>query len=375
MKKIIIVVISFFFFFFMGIKAEAMEEGLAILEESQIRDIEKSVNQSTNGMDISFKDLVLKLISGEQKFDLEYLGSILSDALFSEINENKATVLSVIMIAVIGVIFTNFANAFESHQIADVSFYVIYLLIMVLLVNSFSLVINVAANCVENLLDFMRVVIPAYCMTVALAAGSTTAVIFYEFTLLLIIIVQWAIKNIVIPLISIYVIISLVNCLSKEDLLSRMAALLKKAIETILKSLLALVISFNVIQGLIAPAVDSLKTSMITKTISAIPGIGNAVNAVTDVVIGSGVLIKNGVGVAALIIIVVICFIPMMKLGVFSFLYKLASSLIQPMADKRMLNAIECVGDGAALLFRAVFTSLVLFIITIAVVTASTSLR
>lgn len=374
MKKMIILVLGIFFYFQMGAKASAMEDGLAILEESQIQQIEEKVDQSTGGMDISFKDLVLDLISGEKKFDLEFLGNMVYKALFQEMNENRITILSVVIVAIIGVIFTNFANAFESHQIADVSFYVIYLLIMVLLVNSFSLVMTVAADCVDSLLEFMRVVIPAYCMTIALAAGSTTAVVFYEFTLLLIIIVQWLLKTVVIPLISIYVIISLVNCLSKEDLLSRIAGLLKKAIETILKSLLALVIGFNVVQGMVAPAVDSLKTSMVTKTISAIPGIGNAVNAVTDVVLGSGILIKNGIGAAALIILVMICFIPMMKLGVFSFLYKLASSLIQPMADKRMLNAIESVGDGAALLFRAVFTSLVLFVITIAVVTASTRL-
>ena len=50
---------------------------------------------------------------------------------------------------------------------------------------------------------------------------------------------------------------------------------------------------------------------------------------------------------------------------------ELSAALIQPFSDKRMTGCVAGVGDGIKLLFRAVFTVAILFIITIVVVTVS----
>ena len=63
-----------------------------------------------------------------------------------------------------------------------------------------------------------------------------------------------------------------------------------------------------------------------------IPGIGNIAGSVTDVVLGSSVLIKNGIGVAALVVIVLICLMPLVKLGVLMMLLELAAALLQPVS-------------------------------------------
>ena len=66
------------------------------------------------------------------------------------------------------------------------------------------------------------------------------------------------------------------------------------------------VIGFSVIQSLIAPAVDAFRVSVLNKTAGIIPGVGGTINAVTEVIIGSSVLIKNSIGVAAMIILLLI---------------------------------------------------------------------
>lgn len=360
-------------FFVFGIKAFAVDSSMSFLEELELDKIEENVDQTLEGVDLSFKDIVNGLLKGENPLSFKKIGDMLYQEFLLEINESRKAVISIIMVSIIGIFFTNFTNTFDSHQIADLSFYVIYLLVLVLLVNSFSVVLLVASETVEKLLEFMQVLIPAYCLTVALASGSTTAIVFYEFTILLIVVVQWLLKNLILPLIQVYVILCLVNSLSKEDVLSRISELLKKIINLLLKSLLGIVVGFNVVQGLIAPAADSLKKTVLNRSISIIPGVGNTVNAVTDVILGSGILIKNSVGVAALIIICFICVVPMIKLGIFSFLYKFAAGIIQPLSDKRLQDSIGSVGEGAELLFRVVFTAMILFLITITIITASTN--
>ena len=102
-----------------------------------------------------------------------------------------------------------------------------------------------------------------------------------------------------------------------------------------------------------------------------IPGIGNIAGSVTDVLLGSAVLIKNGIGAAALIVILLLCMAPLLKLGILVVILELSAALIQPVSDKRMTGCVAGVGDGIKLLFRAVFTVAILFIITIVVVTVS----
>ena len=60
------------------------------------------------------------------------------------------------------------------------------------------------------------------------------------------------------------------------------------------------------IQGLILPAVDGLKNTAVSRTVSAIPGIGNLFGSVTDTVLGSAVLLKNAVGVCGMIAVLML---------------------------------------------------------------------
>ena len=72
-----------------------------------------------------------------------------------------------------------------------------------------------------------------------------------------------------------------------------------------------------------------------------------------------------------MIILLLICLVPVLKLAIYTFLYKLVAAVVQPVSDKRMLGCISCVGEGAKLSMKAIFTAAVLFMVTIAVVSAS----
>ena len=66
----------------------------------------------------------------------------------------------------------------------------------------------------------------------------------------------------------------------------------------------------QLIQNMIGPAMDSLKRDIIGKTAASIPGIGNAINGVTEVALGTAVIIRNGIGVVGIIILVCIGILP-----------------------------------------------------------------
>jgi len=85
-------------------------------------------------------------------------------------------------------------------------------------------------------------------------------------------------------------------------------------------------------------------------------------------VLGTASLIKNGIGVAGTVIVIAVCAGPILQLLILSFLYKLAGALVQPVSDKRITACISGVSAGYELLTQVLFSTALLFLITLAVV-------
>ncbi|MEG0154262.1 MAG: stage III sporulation protein AE [Lachnospiraceae bacterium] len=344
-----------------------------ILAEFDFGDVNEMLSDIFPERRLDFGEMLGQLIRGEKECSVKLLTEIVKEKLFYEIRGNKRNLVQILLIAIIAAVFTNFSGVFRNQQSSETSFYLLYLLLMTLCLSSFRMMIETVGNQLKTLLTFMGVLGPVYFLGVAFAAGSVSAVAFYNFVLFLIFLVELIILNFTIPMIQVYMMVKFLNNLSWEDHLSKLAELLEMVIVWTLKTLLACVIGFNVLQGLLSPTIDSLKQSVLTKGAGAIPGIGNALGGVAEVVLGAAVLIKNGIGILGAIICITICLGPLLQVAVMTFMYKLAAALLQPISDKRIVGCISGMGEGCRLLLRAVFTTGVLFLLTIAVVAATTT--
>ncbi len=343
----------------------------SVLKEKEFETLYDSVDELSNGR-FDFFDYIDGMIRGNERLDISQILNDIFDGVKGEFSHLKNVMVYIIALGVISGVATNFTGIFENGQSKNLSFYIMYILMITTLVSVFKEASVIAQNIVNAVNDFMTSLIPAYFMTVALTGKVSTSVVFYQFILILIKISDLIFINVLLPLVNVYVILILVNNLAKEDYLSKMAELIKDVVEWILKALMAVVIGFNVIRGLIMPAVDSFKMTGLNKTISAIPGIGNTANAISEMLIGSAVIIKNGVGVTALICLLVITGIPLIKIGLYMLIYKVTSALIQPIADKRLVESVEYVANGCRLLFKVAINSVTIFMLAIAIVTAIT---
>ena len=208
-------------------------------------------------------------------------------------------------------------------------------------------------------------------MTVAASSGASTAAVFYQGILMLVWMLQWVLLSILLPGVNLYILICLVNHLSREEMLGKMAELLNTAISWGLKTLLGVVVGLQVVKSLIAPVMDSLKRTAIGRTTSAIPGIGNAVNTVTELILTSAVLVRNSLGAAVLIALVLTGAGPVIHYGILSLAYRFLAALAQPVSDKRIVGALSTMGEGCALLLRIFFTAEILCMLTFLILTAS----
>lgn len=354
---------------------DAVQEDIreALLSEFDFDEIEDSLTQMFPQEKITFGEVVSSLISGDMEETIRMFLQFLADQVSYEFDYNRKNLVYVLLVALTAAVFSSFAGAFKSRQISDISFYVMYMLLITLCLTAFRTSAEGMEERLGYLVDFMRVLCPSYFLAVAFASGSVTSLFFYNVILFLIYIVELVIVRFLLPVVNIYIMVRVLGNLTGEDFLSEFADLIKKVVSWILKTLLVCVISVNVVQGLLAPAIDAVKRSALTRTAEALPWVGNAVGGVAEVVLGTAVLIKNGIGMAGAVISVAICAVPIFQMLIMALMYKLAAALVQPVSDKRITTCISGVSEGYEIMVKVIFTAGLLFMITIAIVAASTS--
>ncbi len=321
----------------------------------------------------SFSELVELLVSGRVGELIGEIPSFLKTSLFSEIEASRSSLGHVLLIAAFGTVFSSLAASFQDGQAGEMGFYVTYLLLLSLLLAAFSGAAQIAKDTVSNVMDFMSALIPAFTLSVAAAGKPLTSVFSYEFVMVVTSIAEWLFQVIFIPGIQVYVVLILVNHISKEDILSKMTELLEVVLEWGLKTLIGLIVGYGMIQSMVLPVADSVKTGTLTKLLTAIPGIGGSAGAAASLITGTASLIKNGIGMAALIILVLLAAVPVLKLAVLVVLYHGAAAMIQPVADERVTECLAGVALATRLLLKLTVAAVGMFLLIIGVVCAFTS--
>lgn len=351
-------------------QSEIQEE---LLNQFDFQEIERFLDELFPDDRMGFLDTVKGLMTGEVELTAELLLELISDQFLYEFKNAKTSIVHMLALVIIAAVFHNFSGVFQNNQVSELSFYVIYMLLITISLNSFQVLIEGAALGLERLLEFLKILGPVYFLAVTIATGSATSIAFYNMILILICIVELVILNVLLPMVQLYMVIRILNNLSSEEYLSKFGELLHTVIVWSLRTLLGGVIGINLIQGLLNPAIDSVKRSVLTKSGEAIPVVGDAIGGAAEVVLGTAVLIKNGIGVAGAVICIIICMAPVIQMAVVALMYKLTAALIQPISEKRVVGCISSIADGTEILLRIVFTSGILFLITIAMVANTTS--
>ncbi len=340
------------------------------LEELDFSEVDAMLKEKGSG--IEFGELVRQLIDGEEIDKGELVKEIL-DMVFQEVLAFRSELIQIVLLCIVFAILYNFTNIFENPAVTEISFYMVYMLLLVLLLKSFFILKDVVLVVLDDMLVFLKLLIPTFSLSMAFSGQVAAGSAFYELTFLLIYGIEWLMNYLIVPGIQIYVVIEMMNYLTEEEMLSKMTELIKEGIQWLLKLLFTMVIGINVVQNLLAPVIDNFKSTLISRTAGMIPGLGTSINAVTEIMVGTGIIIKNGVGVAAILILLVLCAGPVIKVWVMTFLYRVIAAVMQPIADKRMLGCISGAGEGGRLLGKVIVTTVVMFLVTIAMITAATT--
>lgn len=331
--------------------------------------LEEGMQQLFPQNTLSLESLMSQVMEGDILGAAEGLFSGIFTDFAGQLSGMRNVFVWLLVLGIVSSLMTHFIEIFDRHQVADMGFYFMYLLFSVVLLKCFYQAGQTAVETLDNVVLFIRLMIPAYLLTVGLSTGPVTAGASYQMMLLVIYGVQNLLAQGVIPLIYSMCMLAVINGVWVEEKLTLLIDLLEKAIGWVLKGALGLITGLSIFQALITPMVDSMKNSVLQKMVSALPGVGNTAEGVVELVLGSAMVIKNGIGVVVLLLFLVMCAAPLLKIAVTAILLKCAAAFMGIVSDKRITACANRTGDAGLLLLRTTGTAMLLFMISIAVIT------
>ena len=341
-----------------------------MLEKIDTSDVEKYSKDYLPDR-LSFSDIVDALLDADQKAG-EKICEYIYELFFYEIAAVKPVIINVLCYTILFMVFSRLIF-WRQDYVYNVSFLFMYASVISMLMASFFVLSDVAKGCIDVLLTYLTALVPAYA-TVLLASGKGfSASGFYVLAFVLIYVVEWLIKLVLIPGIHLFLVLEVLNHVSSEKKLEKLAEFIESAVTKIMKASIKIVAGIGIVQAMIAPAKDKISESLILKSFQAIPGVGRLGQGAGEIMLGCAMLIKNSVGMAAIIVLFFIVLTPLVKTLVFSLMYRLLSAALQPVSDNRIVEGIDAVARAGNLYYIVIRDASILFFIVIAIVCASTS--
>lgn len=352
-----------------------IEDGALLWEEMDMNALMTDFRKLYPEYTFDGKAVMNLLVQGKLWDAMKELGNGITSVVSSQTGEIRALFFTILVLGIVAALFINFADLFQDHQVSDLAFYFVYMLMIVVLLKSFESGMNIVREILQSVTTFMRLYIPTYMVAVGSASGAASASVYYQVLLFMVYLIEWGYLTILLPAVYSFVLLTIINGVWMEEKLNLLLDLLNKAIVISIKITIGIITGFSILQAMISPVIDSLQSSVIKKAISAIPGIGGLTEGMFEMVVGSAVLVKNSVGLYITFVLIVLCCVPILKLLLLGGVIKLSAALMGIISDRRMTNCANRVGDGNFMLLKIALTSVGMFVIQIAVITYTTSGR
>lgn len=362
-----LVLLLFSFLFFGAMITEQVDA--ASLDEYDLESMDDYMEDEYFNLD--FASLVKDIYSSGFHFENEIIGRLL-ELFLSELSHCIKIVLITVGIIIAGSVFKNMTGILNDGMVMKTGAFITYIAVMTMLFVSFTEGFSVVEKAAGKVMDFLYALIPTFFCAVTFTKGSITGSIMYQWTGVCISLVQVMVVKFILPLINYYVIIGIINNASEDKKFGSMCMLIKKVILYVNRTMMGIIVGMTSIKSMTVPLSDSLKNTFLKKTISVIPGIGNGVESVAQTVATTGNLIKNTIGAAGLVAVILIAVIPLLKLAAMNLVFYFLGAITEPVAEKKVIDGIHSISDGLGILQYVLCTSCIILMISIGIICMAT---
>ena len=229
--------------------------------------------------------------------------------------------------------------------------------------SNFTEIIKLVQETANNLVGFINVLIPLLLTLMVYTGSITTSTVLEPIILFISNFTGNIIANVLIPVVLIIVVFSIISKISERIQIEKISKFLKSSVVWFLGIVLTIFVGVVSLEGTLSSSVDGITAKTAKAAVSSvIPVVGKVLGDVVDSVLGCGVILKNAVGFIGVIVIIGICIMPIIKIGTLSVIYSLASAIVQPVADEKIVKLLDEM-SGVFKLLLAILCSLSIILI------------
>ena len=354
-------------------EASVMEDILRTqLESGEIRNLQKNLEESMSEEAkelfpyYSTRQLMQELVSGKVQEGMEKLPQKLLNFFIAELKDNFSLVIKLILIIFLSAFIKNLQGSFKESAVGELAYFACYAAVITMLALGFQSVLGYAGEVLDSIDSITGFAIPSM---LALLISSGNIVSGSTLQPILLLAIQATVKlfrNVLLPLCLMSGILFIVNGLSEKIKITGMAALLRQIVTWGLKGILWIFGSLVAIQGVTGAIIDgaAMKTAK-TAINTFIPIAGKYMADAADTIISCALVVKNTAVVVTMIVTLVTCCIPIVKMLVIILMYKFTAAIIEPFAEESFFDCITDVSDCMNVVLGVVGGSIFMFLLSI----------
>lgn len=237
----------------------------------------------------------------------------------------------------------------------------------VLLLSPSNSLICLAADTVKELSQYGKLLIPAMTASMAAQGLSSSSAAIYSGSVLFCSVLTTLLSNLVVPMIYIYLCLSVACAAVEEDVLKSLKKFVNWLISWSMKIVLYVFSGFMGITKIVSGSVDASALRATKLTISGmIPVVGKIISDSSEAILVGAGIVKNGIGIYGLLAIIAVIVGPFLRIGIQHLLLKLTASLSSAFGTKKVCGLIMDFSKAMAMLLGMIGTmGLMLMISTV----------
>ena len=350
------------------------------LEKLNLKDLREEIdkiNKRTEDVmpELNLRKFLFGLARGEMEFDWRSLVEHILKYMGQEVTVNLHLIGQIIILAVISSILRVFHNSFSSKTISETANLLIFLVLSILILQSFRTAINIGIQTVDYMVSFMQALLPILLSLLVSMGAVTSAAFFHPVTFMIITFLSTLIKTVVFPLIFISCVLFIVDHISDQVKISRLAKLFREFSIGALGLILLIFVGWLLLQGGASAITDSLTLRTAKYLTGAfIPIVGGMFADAVDLIVSCSLIIKNAFNFMGVLAIILIIVYPIAKLVVLIIIYKFTSALLQPISEERLVSVLDNLANNLILVFAVVLTVAFMFFVVITILAGTANL-
>ncbi|WP_246315744.1 stage III sporulation protein AE [Paenibacillus foliorum] len=308
------------------------------------------------------------LLSGAKDFKMSSIFSGIFLYFFHEILYNGKLLASIVILTIFSMLLETLQSSFEKNTVSKVAYAIAFMVLMIMAINSFSVAIGYANAAISDMIHFMVAVIPLLLTLLASMGNVVSVSVLHPLIVFMIHAVGTAIYLVVFPLLFFSAVLHIVSSLSDKYKVTQLANLLRTISVGCLGVFVTVFLGVISVRGVGSAVVDGV-TIRTAKYIAGnfVPVVGRMFSDASETVIGASLLVKNAVGLAGVVIIIMLCAFPALKIMALALIYNLSAAIMQPLGDNPMIACLETIGKSMIYVFAALAIVGLMFFLAITI--------